>query len=235
MIYFLQRLRRIFRIILGQEYFTVVDCQLVKKNFGSEFAGWDVAMDYINSESVVFSFGVGEDVSFDLELIEYFNLTVHAFDPTPKSIEWIDSQQLPANFVLHKYGLADFNGTVRFNSPENPAHVSYTMLNRPSRKSSSIDVLVKNISTIIKDIGHEKIDVMKMDIEGAEYAVINNLEMSGIRPKQLLVEFHHRFPGVGVRKTKEAVCKLRAMGYRLFCISSRGEEYSFIYQPGNKS
>ncbi len=234
MVYFFRRLRRIYKIILGQEYFTVVDCRLVKRNFGSELAGWDVAVDYINSESVVLSFGVGEDVSFDLELIRYFNLTVHAFDPTPKSIEWIDSQQLPPNFILHKYGLADFNGMARFNPPENPAHVSYTMLNRPSTESSSIDVLVKNISTIIKDLGYEKIDVMKMDIEGAEYAVINDLEMSGIRPKQLLVEFHHRFPDVSVSKTKEAVRKLRAMGYRLFCISSSGEEYAFIYHPGNK-
>jgi len=39
-----------------------------------------------------------------------------------------------------------------------------------------------------------------MDIEGAEYEVIDDLIASGIRPKQILVEFHHRFKNVGVKK-----------------------------------
>ena len=47
---------------------------------------------------------------------------------------------------------------------------------------------------------------MKMDIEGAEYDVINNLIETSVRPKQILVEFHHRFEGVELYKTK-MLCK----------------------------
>jgi hypothetical protein len=42
---------------------------------------------------------------------------------------------------------------------------------------------------------------MKMDIEGAEYEVLDGLLSSPIKPTQLLVEFHHRFPGIGLEKT----------------------------------
>ena len=74
---------------------------------------------------------------------------------------------------------------------------------------------------------------MKMDIEGAEYNVINNLIETSVRPKQILVEFHHRFEGVELYKTKNAVQKLRSIGYRLFFVSPTGQEYSFIYDPDN--
>lgn len=68
-----------------------------------------------------------------------------------------------------------------------------------------------------------------MDIEGAEYQVIRELLESNIRPTQILVEFHHRFSGIGVKKTRIAIAQLNKMGYCLFSVSSRtGEEFGFI-------
>jgi len=52
---------------------------------------------------------------------------------------------------------------------------------------------------------HSKIDLLKMDIEGAEYSVLKDMESVNIRPKQLLIEFHHRFPNVGIGETKKAI------------------------------
>jgi len=76
-------------------------------------------------------------------------------------------------------------------------------------------------------LGHNHIDVLKMDIEGAEYGVIADLLSCNIRVDQLLVEFHHRWPEVGVQKTKQAIRELNRAGYRIFHISQTGEEYSF--------
>jgi len=45
--------------------------------------------------------------------------------------------------------------------------------------------------------------------------------------KQLLVEFHHRWPQIGIEKTKRAIQALNAAGYRIFSVSPSGEEYSF--------
>jgi hypothetical protein len=51
--------------------------------------------------------------------------------------------------------------------------------------------------------------------------------------KQLLVEFHHRWPHIGVAKTKRAIQELNAAGYRIFNVSPGGEEYSFQRTMGD--
>lgn len=80
----------------------------------------------------------------------------------------------------------------------------------------------------MRELGHTHIDIIKMDIEGAEYDVIKDIHNSDIRPKQILVEFHHRFPGVGIKKTKEAIDSLRSIGYKMFSISDTNEEFCFV-------
>lgn len=129
---------------------------------------------------------------------------------------------------MHDYGIAAIDGNVSFSPPENPDHVSHTLLDRPSTKAKAISVPVKRLSTIMKELGHDQIDILKMDIEGAEYDVIKDIGKSGIGPLQILVEFHHRFPGVGIKRSKEAIDRLRSMGYQLFSVSTTNEEFCFI-------
>ena len=80
----------------------------------------------------------------------------------------------------------------------------------------------------MRELGHSNIDILKMDIEGAEYTVIDDIINSGIRPLQILIEFHHKFPDVGVNISKEYINKIRNIGYHLFSVSKTGEEYGFI-------
>jgi FkbM family methyltransferase len=204
------------------------DAIYVKWRFGSEYGGWDVVPANLDAHSIVYSFGVGEDASFDIALIEKFNLTVHAFDPTPQSIEWVKGQQFVERFVLHEYGISTYDGEASFNPPENPDHVSHTLLDRPETKSKAISLPVKKLSTIMKELGHDHIDILKMDIEGAEYNVIADIDQSGIRPRQILVELHHRFRGVGGKKSMDVIDRLKSMGYTLFSVSATVQEFGFI-------
>ncbi len=222
--------KRLVKAALGKDFFPKVEETCRTERLGSGYGGWEIAVDSLSKAAVVYSFGVGEDASFDIALIDRYGLTVHAFDPTPKSIQWVHRQNFPPNFVLHEYGLADFDGEVTFNSPKNQDHVSHTMLDRPSG-NATIQVPVKTLTTIMQELDHDHIDLLKMDIEGAEYQVIEDLVKSTIRPAQLLIEFHHRFPEVGIKKTQDSLALLRGIGYRLFAVSDIGEEFSFIYKP----
>jgi hypothetical protein len=47
-------------------------------------------------------------------------------------------------------------------------------------------------------LSHQKIDILKMDIEGAEYSALKNMMNSGINISQICVEFHHRFMDNGI-------------------------------------
>ena len=92
----------------------------------------------------------------------------------------------------------------------------------------SCELPVKRMQTFLSELRHARIDLLKMDIEGAEYAVIEDLIASGILVKQLLVEFHHRWKEIGPSKTKQAIRNLNAAGYEIFAVSPSGEEYGFV-------
>lgn len=231
----IRRLRTLARISVGREPLVRRDLIATTIRLGSGYGGWEVvaapsAKAPLGRDSIVYSVGVGEDVSFDLALIGRFGSTVHAFDPTPRSIDWVRGQELDTRFVLHEYGLADFDGNATFHAPSDPGHVSHTLLERPSG-GRSIEVPMRTLRTIMRDLGHDRIDLLKMDIEGAEYGVIADLARSSIRPTQLLVEFHHRFPGVGPHRTAEAIRTLRSIGYRVFAISATNEEFGLLHAP----
>jgi len=224
----IREIKKFVKAILGLEFYPRINYLCHKERFGSEYGGWEVACEYLNKDSIVYSFGVGEDASFDMALIEKYGLTIHAFDPTPRSIEWVKKQNFPPNFVMHTYGIANFDGKASFYPPENPEHVSHTILRRVETQNNAITVPVKSLSTIMREFGHNHIDVLKMDVEGAEYNVIEDMKQSSIRPKQILVEFHHRFPNITVNHTKKSYATLKRMGYCLFSVSTKGRNSCFI-------
>ena len=222
--------KRAVRAIRRQELWQGAQIKCQRMRLGKEGACWCVCPQEFSVSSVVYSFGVGEDISFDLALIERFRFQVHAFDPTPRSIEWLQTQTAPPEFVFHAYGVAGFDGNCAFLPPENPAHVSHSMVARETSQPA-IEVAVHRLGTIMKMLGHEQIDLLKMDIEGAEYGVLADILVQGIEVKQLLVEFHHRWPQIGVERTKQAIRALNEAGYRIFSVSPSGEEYSFLMVP----
>jgi hypothetical protein len=122
-----RRVRRVLRAIAGQDVLIFPDTPCRAERLGSDYGGWSIAPAAISSEAVVYSFGIGEDISFDLALIKRFGIVVHAFDPTPRSIAWVHRQDLPASFRLHGYGLADFDGEAVFAPPADPTHVSHAI------------------------------------------------------------------------------------------------------------
>jgi hypothetical protein len=80
----------------------------------------------------------------------------------------------------------------------------------------------------MKKLSHSRIDVLKMDIEGAEYEVLTDFLASRVPVQQLLVEFHHRWRDVGLDRTRSAIQDLNGAGFRIFHVSASGEEYSFL-------
>ena len=203
---------------------------LPMEHIGSSYGGWSVAPHKITSDSVVYSFGVGEDISFDLGMISQFGVTVHAFDPTPRSIAWLHAQTTPIGFRFHEYGIANYDGVARFFPPDNRTFVSYSAVHRGSLATGLVDAPVRRLSSIMQQLGHEHIDVLKMDIEGSEYDVIEDVLRSNVSVNQLLVEFHHFMPSIPLRRTREALLSLRAAGFELFSVSSSEREYSFIHR-----
>jgi FkbM family methyltransferase len=223
-----RRARHIYRAWRGRDLHVRIQERCAKVCLGNDNANWCICPNGLSEESVVYSFGVGTDISFDLEMIRRFKMSVHAFDPTPRSVTWIRSQNLPERFVFHEYGVADFDGMAAFRPPENPQFVSYSVVSRGNASSPAIEAPVHRLTTIMKLLGHTNISLLKMDIEGAEYRVIRDFIASRAPVNQLLVEFHHQWREVGIEKTRRTLGDLNDAGYRIFDVSPAGSEYSFL-------
>jgi FkbM family methyltransferase len=196
---------------------------------GSQYGGWPLLLQTPPSP-LIFSFGVGEDATFDLAAIERFGATVHAFDPTPRSLRWVERQNFPERFIFHNVGLAAEDGVAEFFAPEQQEYVSYSA--RPGANSDralAVTAPVERLSTVVARLGLGIPDVVKMDIEGFEYDVLDDMIASGIHPRQLLVEFHHRMYGISSEQTMRQVERLRSAGYRLFYVAESGHEYGFFH------
>jgi FkbM family methyltransferase len=221
------KLYRLKNFLKGNEWYYRYDLNVKKEAIGDRGNEWVICPEYVNSDSVVYSFGAGTNISFETELSGRFGLRIHLFDPTPKSIQYVKDQNLNSNYFFGEIGIADFTGIAKFYLPLNPDFVSAT-LEKQSDSQRVVEVRVERLSEILERNKHTSIDILKMDIEGAEYDVITDILNSGIVIHQLLVEFHHRFPNNGIKKTRSTIEKLRNAGFVLFHVSEIGEEFSFL-------
>lgn len=195
---------------------------------GSDYGGYSLDASAIHPGAIVYSLGIGEDISFDLSLIERFGVNVEAFDPTPKVRKWLALQSLPPEFHFHPAGIARHDGEEAFHLPSREDWVSHSVIPARQFGKQSVRLPVLRLSTAMKRLGHTHIDLLKMDIEGAEYSVIEDIVSSEIPVKQLLVEFHHRLSSVGTEKTSQALALLDQYGMKICYVCPRKEIFTFV-------
>jgi FkbM family methyltransferase len=233
---FARRGRCIARALVGRDVYRRPQLRARKELHGGRpidgFGAWTICPELITSKSIVYSVGIGDDISFEISLIRSFGLpVVFAFDPTPTSISWLSRQRVPDAFRFLPYAISDYDGTARFFPHDDPDFVAHSLIARKTPGAQPVEVQVRTVPTLMAELGHRYIDLLKMDIEGAEYAVIENLLSQKVEVHQLLVEFHHldRYtPGMSPARTKDAIQKLNRAGFKAFHITPSGQEYSFI-------
>ena len=223
-----RRLKLAVKRLVGREPWLKADIRVPLERLDD----WWVCLDLLATGQVVYSCGVGEDIGFELEIIRRQQVTVYAFDPTPNSATWLQRQQLPTRFQFYPWAVSNSEGEIflhpRIRKDGTASPVMFTTVPEPATTSSGFAVTVKTLGSIMRELGHVRVDVLKLDIEGAEYAVLEDLLGSALRPVQILIEFHHRFPAIGKQRTLDAVSALRKAGYGLARISSSGREFTLI-------
>lgn len=230
---FVRGVRFIGRVAAGREVWMRARVAAVTEFHGSEYGGWAILADSLDASSTVLSFGIGDDCTFDLALIAKYGCTVHGFDPTPKSIAWVESNVHDPRFVFHPWALAGHSGTLELYLPVHPGHVSASLRPGTHVSTDRLEVPCFNIGLLRRRLGLAKIDVLKMDIEGAEYEVIEQLVRDGElgEVRQLLVEFHHWLPAFDAASTRRALRQLRRAGFAPCWVSSSGHEVLFVSRP----
>lgn len=167
--------------------------------WGTEYGGFYIPKSFqTNPGFIVYSFGIGEDLSFSEEAIARGG-SIYAFDPTPKSMKFVENHRLNGHprFHFFPYGLAARNGKAAFYLPINEEYVSGSVIQHKTvSRENRIEVEMKTIRSIMRELKHHTVDIIKMDIEGAEFQVVEDMMNPRLEPvdfKVLCLETHERF------------------------------------------
>ena len=179
------------------------------ERYGVGHAAWWVPSD-TPAGAIAYCGGVGLDATFDFALADEKGMTVHSFDPTPGSIAYMERENR-GRVQFHPWGMLDRDQVVRFHSPANPKHANWFIDNLHGT-SDYFEAPCYTIATIMEKLGHSRIEVLKIDIEGSWGQVLGSMLDSGIHPRTVCVEFDSPAPLPRVRRMTRA---LQAAGYVL--------------------
>jgi FkbM family methyltransferase len=177
--------------------------------FGQGHAAWWVPSD-IAPGAVAYCGGVGQDATFDFALAEEKGMEVHSFDPTPGSIAYMERENR-GRVQFHPWGMLDRDEVMRFHAPANPSHANWFIDNLHGTEDY-FEAPCFTIKTIMEKLGHTKIELLKIDIEGSWGPVLDAMLKSGIHPRTVCVEFDSPAPLARVRRITRA---LQSVGYVL--------------------
>lgn len=236
----MQKVKNIVKRVLSLDYTSYLKPFHNIEYVGSHYHGYYIPRNLLTSQSVCYCIGAGEDISFDTELKVKYDAHVFIFDPAPEGINHfaklgkmvnngeqltigstpftyrINAEQLSQITYIEK-GVWDKDTMIRFYKPtvENYASHSIELFNH---SDEYIEVPVDRLSNLMKKLKHTAIDLLKMEIEGAEYTVLKTIVEDKPDIKIILVEFdevYHPKDARYIFRIKEATKNLINAGYTL--------------------
>ncbi len=179
---------------------------------GTQYGGWPVVVHPSAQGGLCYSAGIGEDASFDRDLIKRTGCTVHAFDPVPRAAEYVAHEFADEpKFVFHQTGLWSTDTELPFFGPELDGWVSHSAVDF-RHTPEMFKAVVRSVPSMMRELGHDHLNILKLSVEGAQFAVLEPVLSAGIPIDQILVEFT---PPVALRKVRDQCARLRAAGYDL--------------------
>jgi FkbM family methyltransferase len=235
-----------------------VRTDLPTERLGSTYGGWIIPAGLLDAQSVCYLVGAGEDVSFDLALADHYGCVVDIFDPTPRAVQHVE--QLKHNLIsgqrtvcstaeggfypeykpaladkirLHPVGIWHEDATLRFFAPKNEAHVSHSLVNL-QQSDKAIEVPVRGLSGVMKELGHARISILKLDIEGAEYQVLESVLNHKIEVDALCIEYDeshlNHLDRHYIDRIEGSLKALNNAGYHIIAKEPHCHNYTLLHQ-----
>jgi FkbM family methyltransferase len=138
---------------------------------------------------------------------------VLCFEPEPRNRYWLQRAidlNGYGNIEVYAVALSDRNGQVPLYLGEIAGYHSL-IPGLPERQAGTISVTTRTLDSLLEELGRDRIDMMKIDVEGAELQVLRGARATLEKNPDiiLLLELH---PGLGVNPAE--VCNfLRQLGF----------------------
>lgn len=186
---------------------------------GSKYGGWVFVDREELYKSTIVSCGLGEDASFDIEFANQYKAHIVILYPTPRAITHFDhimkklGNAKTSNYSndglenISSYPLSKINknqltlvakaiwtseSLEKFYNPPVAKHVSRSITNFQNNYETTTSHIIVNtvtLKSLLKSLQINNLPLLKLDIEGSETLVIDQMLNSHIYASQILVEY----------------------------------------------
>ncbi len=140
----------------------------------------------LNNDSIIYSFGILTDISFELSLQQKVGCAIYMYDPTPISIQFMKNYEANTLLKFFPIGVWVEDKTIRFYEPKLGGSAS---IFSAAENGKYFDAKCATMKTIMASNQHNHVSVFKADIEGAALPVLCQMVREGNLPDQIVAEF----------------------------------------------
>lgn len=196
-----------------QFYFNTPDEVTLKRCFDEVFVHQEYAVEFINSNPIVFDCGAHIGLSSIYFAKKYPRAHITAFEPNPSAIVFfrqnLAEYSIENLIAFHQVALGKSKNIVSFYPGKSPGSMlasSHFQYDGPK-----VPVATVKLSEFVEK--HTIVDFIKIDVEGSEWGVMEELDLSGQmhRIEQFIIEYHQ--PHKSVDRISEFIEILTKNGY----------------------
>jgi FkbM family methyltransferase len=185
----------------------------------------------LSPASVVIDAGCSYEADFSVMLMRRHGVRAFGVDPTRKHREALRrlESQYPGRFVHLPCAIAAADGELIFH--ESRVNESGSILsdhvNVLRDETTSYNVEAVTLRSLLTRLGVETVDILKLDLEGAEYELFAGMTAAELKPfKQVFVEFHHHAVShFDEADTRTVVARIASFGFREFSL----DDHNFLF------
>jgi FkbM family methyltransferase len=192
---------------------------------GTRYGGWWIDTRLISPDPLLIDCGLGEDISFPKAFSERFGGHIIGVECNPRSLRYCKANPISGMDILPRAMWTSTGQNLTFHLPKRDDRVSGSLVDSHEYVTGGDILSVETIDfpTLLQHAGRDECDILKLDIEGAEYEILASLiEKETLQmARQVLVEFHHGITHHLLEETLDMVERLSACGFSLVYIEGR--------------
>lgn len=162
----------------------------------------------LDASSVVFDFGVNQG-QFSQWIAQHTQAKIYGYEADPRLFSKLKAVN---NAIFMNIAVAAKNGKLALFLGDSMC--SSCVYEKVAGEDGIIEVSANSLETIMQDHGIQTVDLIKMDIEGAELGILENISAATApQIKQITVEFHEFINPADLPRIKNIAKRLREFGF----------------------
>jgi FkbM family methyltransferase len=212
----------------GRTFYLMVSADITFPVILSEvFVFGEYKVNVLKTPDIILDVGANVGIATAYFALKYPNAIIHSFEPSSNNYSFLkqNAQQF-ANVTVHQKAIYSHNGSLQMN-----IFKGFGGLDSAFNKTGNVEnVDCITLDTFLNDQGIEKVDILKLDVEGSEWEILKNSQKLD-KIMVIIGELHY------LHINKDAMLSFLEKHYRLEFdphLDSRDSLYSKVFQAFHK-